>query len=77
MYLRRAIWYGMTEATPLDDRGRVTILREYRGFVGPSVVQVLTPHGVLLRPAKGKVDPSKLPPALRATGEDEGLAEAA
>lgn len=67
----------MSEATPLDDRGRVTILREYRAFVGSDVVQVLTPHGVLLRPAKGKVNPAKLPPALRASGEEEGLAEAA
>jgi hypothetical protein len=67
----------MGEAVPLDDRGRVTIQREYRVFVGSHVIQVLTPHGVLLRPAKGVVDPSKLPPALRASGEDEGLSEAA
>ena len=65
----------MTEATPLDDRGRVTIHPSFRSHLGGWVVQVLTPHGVLLRPVD-RLDTSKLPPALRASGEDVGLEEA-
>jgi len=65
---------AMSEASPLDDRGRVTVRREYRSHLGDRVVQVLTPHGVLLRPL-GHLDTTKLPPALQASGEDAALEE--
>lgn len=67
----------MESASHLDDRGRITIERPLRPHLGRRVVQVLTPHGVLLRPvsdtltAKGKV-----PDALRASGEKAAAAEA-
>lgn len=67
----------MTEATPLDDRGRVTIRREFREHLGDRVVQILTPHGILLRPVPDQLAPRKgLPDAWTASGEEEGLSEA-
>lgn len=65
----------MSEVSPIDDRGRVTVRREFRAHLGDRIVQVLTPHGVLLRPV-GRLDTSKLPPALQATGEDAARDEA-
>lgn len=47
-------------ARTLDDRGRITIERQLRKFLkGDRIVQVATPHGVLLRPAQ---DPLDVPP---------------
>lgn len=65
----------MSEASPIDDRGRVTVRREFRAHLGERIVQVLTPHGVLFRPV-GRLDTSKLPPALQAGGEEGAFDEA-
>lgn len=67
----------VTGTTSLDDRGRITIDRGLRPHLGERVVQVLTPHGVLLRPVPD-VLPSKgrLPSALRATGDKAAAEEA-
>lgn len=65
----------MTEATPLDDRGRLTVRPEYRRILGRRVVQIMTPHGLLLRPVRGALAKRRLPPALAASGEDAGLDE--
>lgn len=62
--------------TTLDDRGRITIRPEFRGRLGPRIVQVLMPEGVLLRTAARRLShPERLPPAISATGEDEALRE--
>ena len=45
----------MAETDRLDDRGRITIRRGYRERLGEKVVQILTPHGVLLRPVAGEL----------------------
>ncbi|MBI4416787.1 MAG: hypothetical protein HY557_07380 [Euryarchaeota archaeon] len=67
----------MATATRLDRRGRLTIRREYRKILRDRVVQILTPHGVLLRPVPDTLPGRrKLPPALRASGEKEAEAEA-
>lgn len=67
----------MSESAYLDDRGRLTIRREFRKLLGPRVVQILTPHGVLLRPVPDKLpDRGRLPEAMRATGGGEALGEA-
>jgi bifunctional DNA-binding transcriptional regulator/antitoxin component of YhaV-PrlF toxin-antitoxin module len=67
----------MTEATRLDDRGRVTIHAKYRHVLGDRVVQIRTPHGILLRPVPDTLpDGGKLPEALRASGEDAARHEA-
>lgn len=67
----------MAETSPLDDRGRITIRREFRDRLGDRVVQILTPHGVLLRPVPSVLDPDEeLPAALIASGEDQALEEA-
>lgn len=67
----------MPESTPLDARGRVVIQREFRKRLGGRVVQILTPHGVLLRPVPDTLGGKRrLPDALSASGEDEALAEA-
>jgi len=60
-----------------DRRGRLTIRAEYRRILGKRVVQILTPHGVLLRPVPDHLpDRGRLPPALRASGEAEAEREA-
>jgi hypothetical protein len=67
----------MTEASPLDHRGRITIQREFRRHLGARVIQILTPHGVLLRPVPDTLpDKGRLPDALTATGEEDAQAEA-
>jgi hypothetical protein len=68
----------MGSATHLDDRGRLTIRRAYRRILGARVVQILTPHGVLLRPVPDTLpDRGRLPPALTMQGEEEAAVEAA
>lgn len=67
----------MSEVSPLDDRGRITIRREYRERLGDRVVQILTPHGVLLRPVPDELEEGdELPEALSASGEQDALDEA-
>ncbi len=67
----------MEAATHLDERGRLTIRRAYRKVLRDRVVQILTPHGVLLRPVPDTLpDRGRLPPALRASGEADAEAEA-
>lgn len=64
-------------ATKLDNRGRLTIHRRYRTLLGEGVVQILTPHGVLLRPVPDTLpDRGRLPDALLVSGEEEAAAEA-
>lgn len=67
----------MSSVTQMDDRGRITIERRLRSHLGHRIVQVLTPHGVLLRPVKDTL-PAKgrLPNALTAGGESAAAAEA-
>lgn len=48
------------------------LVRDMLRGLGDRVVQVLTPHGVLLRPL-GRLDTTKLPPALQASGEGAAL----
>lgn len=67
----------MPETSPLDDRGRITIRREFRDRLGDRVVQILTPHGVLLRPVPDELDgDEELPDALQASGDQAALDEA-
>lgn len=66
----------MAEASPLDDRGRITIKREFRKHLGDRVVQILTPHGVLLHPVPDHLEGEGLPDALTASGEETALEEA-
>ena len=67
----------MADANPLDARGRVVIERSFRKYLGGRVVQILTPHGVLLRPVPDLLaSKGKRPAALTASGEDAALAEA-
>jgi hypothetical protein len=67
----------MQGASHLDDRGRITIERPLRPHLGKRIVQVLTPHGVLLRPVEDTLrSKRKLPEALTASGEDAAAAEA-
>lgn len=67
----------MAEASPLDDRGRITIQREFRRFLAGRVVQILTPHGVLLRPVPDSLPADRrLPSAVQASGEDAARDEA-
>ncbi len=67
----------MEATTHLDRRGRLTIRRAYRRILGDRVVQILTPHGVLLRPVPDRLlDRRRLPAALKATGEEEAADEA-
>jgi hypothetical protein len=67
----------MAEVGRLDARGRLTIRRRYRKILNERVVQILTPHGVLLRPVPDTLpDKGRLPRALTATGEDEADEEA-
>jgi len=67
----------MEAATRLDRRGRLTIRRAYRRILRDRVVQILTPHGVLLRPVPDTLlDRGRLPPALAASGEEEAEEEA-
>lgn len=68
----------MKTATRLDERGRLTIRRAYRKVLRDRVVQILTPHGVLLRPVPDTLpDRGRLPPALTEIGEEEAEREAA
>lgn len=68
--------FAMDHRTTLDDRGRITIHPEFRKHLGKRIVQVLTPHGVLLRRQADKLShPERLPPAIRATGDDQALRE--
>ena len=73
--LAEALFFAMTEVTPIDDRGRFTVRPEYRRALGRRVLQIMTPHGLLLRPVRGALARRRLPPALAATGEDAGLDE--
>ncbi len=67
----------MHGASHLDDRGRITIERPLRPHLGKRVIQVLTPHGVLLRPVQDTLQTKgKSPDALSASGEDAAAAEA-
>jgi hypothetical protein len=67
----------MKGASHLDDRGRITIERPLRPHLGKRVVQVLTPHGVLLRPVQDTLSPKrKVPDALSASGEESAATEA-
>lgn len=60
----------MSDVSRLDERGRLTIRHEFRDLLGEKVLQILTPHGVLLRPVPDRLpDGGRLPPALRASGE--------
>lgn len=60
----------------LDSRGRITVRKEYRERLGERFVQIMTPHGVLLRPVPDTLpDREDLPPALEASGEEEALEE--
>lgn len=68
---------ALESATRLDRRGRITVRAEYRRILGNRVVQILTPHGVLLRPVPDRLpDRARLPPALRARGDNEAEREA-
>lgn len=61
----------------LDARGRVTIQKAFRKHLRGRIVQILTPHGVLLRPVPDTLpDREDLPDALHSSGEDAALAEA-
>lgn len=60
----------MSEATPLDDRGRFTVEPRYRKMLGRRVIQIWTPHGLLLRPVTGRIPAGSLPPALSISGDD-------
>lgn len=63
--------------TRLDERGRLTIRRAYRRVLRGRIVQILTPHGVLLRPVLDTLpDRGRLPPALTEIGEREAEREA-
>lgn len=67
----------MRSASRLDDRGRITIERPLRPYLGRRVVQVLTPHGVLLRPVSDTLpDTGRMPDALTASGEATATEEA-
>ena len=67
----------MRDVTRLDERGRLTIRRAYRKVLGSRIVQILTPHGVLLRPIPDMLpDRGKLPAALTTAGEEEAESEA-
>ncbi|MFQ6013348.1 MAG: hypothetical protein ACE5LS_06865 [Thermoplasmata archaeon] len=67
----------MKRVDRLDKRGRLTIRRPFRRLLGDRVVQILTPHGVLLRPVPDTLpDRGKLPEALEASGEEEAALEA-
>lgn len=67
----------MSAASNLDDRGRITIERALRPHLGERVVQVLTPHGVLLRPVSDRLpEKGRLPDALRASGDEAAADEA-
>ncbi len=65
----------MEATSHLDERGRLTIDPAYRKVLRGRVVQILTPHGVLLRPVADTLpDRGRVPAALRATGEAEAEA---
>lgn len=66
----------MTEATPLDDRGRFTVDPKWRKLLGRRIIQVWTPRGLLLRPITGKLQPGTFPPSMEASGDDEALRQA-
>ncbi len=71
------VWVRVIDASPMDDRGRITIRREFRDRLGDRVVQILTPHGVLLRPVEEELGGDReLPNALTASGEQDASAEA-
>lgn len=42
----------------------------YRKKLGRRVVQIWTPHGLLLRPVTGRIPPGSLPPALTVNGDE-------
>lgn len=63
--------------TALDSRGRLTVRKEHRERLGDRFVQIMTPHGLLLRPVEDTLeDAGDLPPALQASGEDVAREEA-
>lgn len=67
----------MSDVSHLDERGRLTIRHEYRHILGERVIQILTPHGILLRPVPDTLaDRGKLPPALQARGDEAAEEEA-
>lgn len=59
----------MGEVSPLDDRGRFTVDPRFRKFLGKRIVQIWTPHGLLLRPISGRLKPGDLPPSLSIDGD--------
>ena len=59
----------MSETSPLDDRGRFTVDPQFRKFLGKRVVQIWTPHGLLLRPVSGRLPKGTLPPSLEIEGD--------
>ncbi len=67
----------MGTVSRLDERGRLTIRRAYRKVLRDRVVQILTPHGVLLRPVPDTLpDRGRLPDALTSSGEEDAQREA-
>ncbi|MBW3581487.1 MAG: AbrB/MazE/SpoVT family DNA-binding domain-containing protein [Euryarchaeota archaeon] len=65
------------EEIRLDDRGRVTVPKEYRWiFEGRRVVPILLPDGVLLSPLEGDITAPEDLDALVASGEEEAVREA-
>lgn len=66
----------MSAEAQLDDRGRITIHQAYRRLFRERVLQILTPHGVLLRPVPDTLlDRGRLPAALVAEGETQAMEE--
>jgi hypothetical protein len=59
----------VSDATPIDDRGRFTLKSEYRKILGGRIVQVLTPDGVLLLPVPKDLPAGSLPPSLDIDGD--------
>lgn len=61
----------MTHLLQFDARGRITIPHGFRDALGPRVVAILTPHGVVLHPVPEHVDTDAVP-----DGEQAALEEA-
>lgn len=60
---------AVAESSPIDDRGRFSVDPRFRKMLGARVVQIWTPHGILLRPVRGKLSKAPLPAALEADGD--------
>lgn len=59
----------MSEASPLDDRGRFTVDPKWRKMLGKRVYQIRVPGGLLLVPARGLTKEERA--RLREIGIDE------